>query len=135
MDGGKLGRLDGSFGRGRHREPEDDLARNGETISGSVQLSTREEEAKDVSGREEAKEVKEAQSVSPGAQLPQQRQDEQLGGQARTVGPWDQLNTVITIHRDLTEVEPVPRTGDDAVPEEEKKPPNTPQEVETTLHT
>eukprot|EP00808_Paulinella_micropora_P024472 g15455.t1 len=84
---------------------------------------------------EEAKEVKEAQSVSPGAQLPQQRQDEQLGGQARTVGPWDQLNTVITIHRDLTEVEPVPRTGDDAVPEEEKKPPNTPQEVETTLHT
>eukprot|EP00808_Paulinella_micropora_P018843 g33616.t1 len=55
---------------------------------------------------EEAKEVKEAQSVSPGAQLPQQRQDEPL------------------------EVEPVPRTGDDAVPEEEKKPPNTPQEDE-----
>eukprot|EP00808_Paulinella_micropora_P010642 g33972.t1 len=31
---------------------------------------------------------------------------------------------------DLTEMEPVPRTGDDAVPEEEKKPPNTPQEDE-----
>eukprot|EP00808_Paulinella_micropora_P030736 g50831.t1 len=80
-------------------------------------LSTGEEEAKDVSAETWRKPKK--------LRMPSRSRRELNCPSNVKMSNW-----VITIHRDLTEVEPVPRTGDDAVPEGEKKPPNTPQEDE-----